>query len=336
MTPRWRSTSVFAPPSRQLSTRHERDSLRARVRSFFHPPENGANGEPLHRRRLRVAVLVLYLGVLLSGALAYNLPLAGRQAEIRAQAEREALRIAGMQQLSHELDQERLRHAELLAQREARYRVLPGEADLPVALEELRQLSALSGGLARGVEYSEPRWTATSGVLETHVSFSGTWPEALAYLAALQGLLPELAFERLSFRLDGPGRVTADLLLSAAVLRERPDGAPAWDAAAAWGRAQTAAWEAVPAGTPFTPSAAVWQEGYAAGMGLPQLRLAGVARRGDGEAMALVVYGSETRLVRPGQRVGEIEVVAVDGDGVVISIAGRTYRLQVGQPPVSL
>lgn len=319
------------PPS---GSAKERVSFGQRLQRFLRSAGARPGGpEATKRRRLMTAGLVLYLAVLIGTALAYNLPLLRQQAVVRSQAERETRRVASMQRLLRELDEERLRRVRLLIERDVRYRALPSAADLPIAVDKLRQVPALSGGSARGVDYSEPRWSGNNGQLQTHATFSGTWPEALAYIAALHGVLPESALERLTIRFDGPGSVAADLLLTAAALRERPEEAPVWDGDGAWQRAEAAVQGIDVAGSPFTPSPLLWHEGYAAGMDLPELRLAGIARQRDGNSLALFVYDGETQLVRPGSRIGEIEVVAVDDDGVVISIAGRAFKLQVGKGP---
>lgn len=322
-----------ARPSRRGAG--ERVGLGERLRRFLRSDtDQPAGSVAARRRRLQTGLLVGYLVLLVAGALAYNLPLLSRQAAARDQAEREAVRISSLQRLTGELEQERNRHVELLLEREQRYRTLPSEADLPVAIEELRQLPALSGGSAQGVNYSEPRWSGNSGQLQTRSAFAGTWQQALSYVAAMDALLPASGVERLSVRLDGrPGRVSMDLAVAVAVLRERPEGMPGWDGLGAWQRAEAAAGGVVANGLPFTPGAMVWHEAQTVGIGLPEMRLAGLARQRDGATLALLVYDGESQLVRPGSRVGEVEVVAVQDDGVVISIAGRTYKLRVGQEP---
>ncbi len=331
--------STPAPRQRPLPRRAgPKGSLQERLKQFLRAgAEQPAAGEAGRRRRLLTFLLVAYFVVLFGGALAVNVPLLNRQTVAREQAERDALRIASTQRLMAELEQEQVRHGQLLRELDERYRALPGAADLPVAMEKLRELAAVTGGSAHGVDYSEPRWSGSSGQLQTRAAFSGFWQEALAFIAALDAALPASALERLSVRLDGqPGRVAVDLTLSMAVMRERPAGKPVWDPQAAWARAETAARGVVVSGFPFTPGALLWYEGRAAGMGLPELRLAGIARQRDGATVALVVYDGESRLVRPGSRVGVVEVVTVEDDGVVITISGRPYKLQVGKAPVAL
>ncbi|OUN01829.1 MAG: hypothetical protein BAA04_12360 [Firmicutes bacterium ZCTH02-B6] len=307
-----------------------------RLLGFFRTGSEGA-GEPGRRRRLLSILLVVYLVLLAAGAAAINVPLFSRQAAAREQVEQEARRIAGMQRSMVELQQELLRREHLLEELAVRYRALPGAADLPIAMDELRRLPALTGGSVSGVDYSEPRWSGNSGQLETRAAFAGSWPQGLAYIAALDAALPASAVERLTVRLNRqPGRVTVDLSLSVAVIRERPQDKPAWDAAAARARAEVAAKNTAVNGFPFTPGAVLWQSGWSAGLGLPELRLAGIVRQQNGATLALLVYDGEAQLVRPGSRLGEVEVVAVEADGVLVAIAGRSYKLQVGKVPQAL
>lgn len=335
MMTRWRAAASAAGEGQSAAPAAAgRPGLGARLQRLLRfATEPDAGAQAARRRRLFTALLIVYLVALVAGSLAYNVPLLSQQSAMRAQAERETLRVASMQRLTANVDEERAKAAKLVIERAQRYRRLPGEADLPVAIEQVRRLPALSGGEARGVDNSPPRWSGNSGQLQTHATFYGTWPEALAYIAAMNGLLPESTLERLTVRFDGPGRVVADVLLTAAAARERPEDVPAWDGDAAWRRAEAAVADVHPAGSPFMPGALLWYEGRAAGMALPELRLAGLARQQDGDVLALLVYGGESRLVRPGSRVGDIEVMAIDDEGAVIAIGGRTFKLQVGKAP---
>lgn len=304
--------------------------FRERLRVWFGLSGGPTAGEAVDKRRGYVSIgLVVYLTVVVVLALAYNLPILVEQRTVRSQVESGALKVASMQRVSGQLEAERERYRELVAERERRYRELPEAADLPVVVERLQQLSTWSGGSVGGVEYLEPRWSGEVGQLQTHAALTGNLREVTAYIAAMHAMLPASALERLSVRLDGePGRVSADLLVSVAALRERPDDAPTWDLADAWQRAGTAVRGLTLAGSPFTPGAHLWQQAREVGIDLPELRLAGIARRGD-EVLALVVYDGQGRLVRSGSRIGELHVASVDPEGVDFEINGRRLRLNV-------
>ena len=94
----------------------------------------------------------------------------------------------------------------------------------------------------------------------------------------------------------------------------------------AWLRAGKAAEDVQIVGFPFTPAAELWASGRTAGLNLPELRLAGIARLGD-EAVALIVYDDETWFARPGSRAGELQVVSIDATGDVLELDGYRFRL---------
>lgn len=324
------TTRPSVPAGATAVSKGEKRSLRALLREWFGSAEGpGLGGPAQRRRRIVTAGLIAYLVLLVAGGLLYNVPVLNRQGDVREMVESGALKVASLARLTGDLEAETLRRDALMAQRKQRYRELPAAVDLPIVLGRIERLPTLSGGTATGIDYSEPRWENGAGRLQTHASFRGSLRQALAYVSALKALFPTTALERFSVRLDGaPGRIAADMLMSVAVLEERPAEVSAWDSAAGWERAEAAAPEVALVGHPFTPDVRLWQRSRDAGLDLPELKLAGVARRG-GEVLALVVYDGEGVLARPGSRVGQFEVVQVDADGIVVAVEGRRMRLEM-------
>ncbi len=323
------------PPIRSLPTRAgERVRLRDRIRDWLGlAGDSGIVDQKDRRRRVLSIGLTVYLIVLATGAFAFNIAILREHGIVRSQVEIGSTRVAAMQRVAREVDAERQRSVELGDELARAYRELPGAVELPIVMSRLSELPTLSGGSASGVEYSEPRWSGGSGYLQTHATLRGSLREVVAYIEAMKAMLPTATLERLSIRLDRePGKVAADLLLSAAVIRDRPTGAPPWDVEAAWRRAEAAAVSASISGFPFTPGARLWQEGRAAGIDLPELRLSGVARQGD-QAYALIVYDGKSSLVRSGARVGAIEVISVDLDGILVTVGGRLLKFEVAGAP---
>lgn len=311
-----------------------RMSLRDRLSSLLGLSGGPAFGESIGgRRRVLTIGLIVYLIVLVVAALAYNLPIRSETNVLRTQVETGSLKVASMQRFMGQLETERVRHGELIARREQLYQGLPSAVELPIVVARMGQLPTWSGGTVTGVEYSEPRWSDGMGQLQTQAIVTGSLREVVAYIAAAQAMLPTGALERFSVRLDDrPGRVSAHLLVSAAALHERPEGVPEWDAEAAWRRAEEATRQVVLTGAPFTPAAHMWQLGRDAGLDIPELRLAGIARRDD-EVLALIVYDGEGWLARPGSRAGDLEVISVDPTGVAVEIDGRPLWLDVAGTP---
>lgn len=323
------------PPGRPMMSRAgDRLTLRERFSVWFGLSGGPAAGEPLDKRRVyRTIGLGVYLALLMIVALVYNVPILSETRSVRSQVESGAAKVASMQRVQSQLDAERVRWAELMAERERRYRELPDAADLPVVVERLQKLPEWTGGSVSGVEYSEPRWTGDVGLLQTHATVEGNFRNVAAYVGAMNAMLPESSLERLTVRLgSGPGRVSADLLVSVAAIRERPSDAPRWDPDLAWERAGAGATGVTLAGSPFTPGASLWAQAREAGIELPELRLAGIARRGE-EVLALVVYDGQARLVRGGSRMEEFNVVSVDSRSVILEIDERRLRLDLTATP---
>src|SRR5690554_6610399 len=110
MIPRWRGATTAVPEGRSPAGPGGGVGFGARLQRFLRPAREPAGGaEAGKRRRLLTAALVVYLVVLVAGAVAYNLPLLRQQAVLRSQAERETRRVAGMQRLITDLDEERAR-----------------------------------------------------------------------------------------------------------------------------------------------------------------------------------------------------------------------------------
>ena len=318
-------------PGRPLaSPAGARESLRDRLRAWF--GKKAAPGPSIHidgRRRFMSLALLVYLLAVSAGAVIYNVSVLRQESDLRRQVESGSVRVASIQRLTGQLDAERQTGAELQARLDQLYRELPGAVELPLVMARLAQLQNWSGGSVSGNEYSEPRWTGDLGQLQTHAALRGSLQEVVAYIRAVKALLPAAALERLTIRLDGePGIVSADLLFSAAVMRERPAAAPVWDLEAALMRAEGAVRTAEVPGYPFTPGMRLWREARAAGMSLPELRLAGVARTAN-EAVAVIVYHGSSALVRAGDRVGPVEVLSVDAGGVLAAVGGRVVRLEM-------
>lgn len=308
-----------------------REGVRERIRGWFSLLTTPVVVDQMdRRRRILSVVLIAYLVILLLGALLYNFAILREQADLRTQVEMGSIKVASMQRLMGQVEAEGQNGSDLELRLEQLYRELPGAVELPIVIQRLAQLSTWSGGLVSGIEYTEPRWSGGVGHLQTHASLNGSLREVAAYVKAMSAMLPASTLERLSIRLGSePGQVSADLLISAAAIRERPAGTPRWDMEAAWRRAEAAARQTTVSGFPFTPGAQLWQVGRDAGIDLPELRLAGIARRG-GEAFALIVYGDENLLVRSGGRVGAVEVISIDSDGILVQVGGRTLRFELG------
>lgn len=323
-----------SPGRPAISRAGDRLTLRERLAVWFGLSGGPTAGEPLDKRRVYLtAGLGVYLVLLIALALAYNVPILAEMRTVRSQVESGAAKVASLQRVASQLDTERERRAELLAERDRRYRELPDAADLPVVVERLQRLAEWTGGSVSGVEYSEPRWTGDVGQLQTHAALEGSFRNVAAYVAAMDALLPASSLERLAIRLEsGPGRVLTDLLISVGALKGRPDDAPRWDSHWAWERAGTAASGVTVAGSPFTPGASLWQHAREAGVQLPELRLAGIARSDD-EIFALIVYDGQGRLVRSGSRMDEFYVVSVDYEGVDLEVDDRRLRLSLTATP---
>ena len=319
-----------APPKRLSGIGSEGRAPWERLRALLsiHTSAAIVPGVPARRRMVGIA-LIAYVAVMACVAVVVNLQYWQRQGTLQAQFEQATARIGSVGLLIAQLDAEKRTRESMVARRDELYTRYAEAAELPVVMQLLAGMGARVGVETAGFEFSTPTWQQNVGRLQTSATARGRVEDVIGFLAALDGLMPSVRIQRVDVRFTGkPGEAVADIALSLAFFRERPTGARTWDGEAALALAERQAGAVAVAGFPFTPTAAMWLRGRAAGVAMPELRLLGVARGSAGN-VALVAYDGAVRMMRTGDQFGGIKVLDVAERYVTVEIGGRVSRLMM-------
>lgn len=275
------------------------------------------------RRKVLIGLVATLYVVVIGGGVFYNFMLLSTYNSHEAEVMHRADSLATMPLLRTQILEAQRIGAELDLERQFRFNLLPDWSTVPLAVEWLESLQDVVGGHVRRVDYSPPRWQGDAGVVPVSLEYVGSFDGIVNYLTAATAGLPSLAVGQLTVAPVSPTGEELRLLASMRleILESRPEGVDGWDGAS---RPRPVVQEGDR--SPFAPPPGLWSAARRAGVGLPELGLQGIAQAGD-ERLAVLVLDGHQHVVRSGTRLGDVLVVRVDPEAVVVQVGTRQATL---------
>lgn len=278
---------------------------------------------PLATRRKALLGFVIFLYVVvIGGGVFYNVLLLTTLNADSSEVDHRVDGLATMPLLRSQILEAQRTTEELTEQHRDMFRLLPDWTTVPLVVEWLESVGDSVGGKVLRVDYSPPRWQAGRGTVPMSLEYVGDFQSVVHYLAVATAGLPSLAVNQASVVPVGATGEELRLLavMTLDVLEARPAGARPWDPAT------SAAAAVSPGRSPFAPPPGLWSAARRAGLSLPELRVQGIARAGD-ERLAVLVLDGQHHVVRSGTRLGDVLVVRVDPEAVVVQVGTRQATL---------
>lgn len=275
------------------------------------------------RRKVLVGLVIALYVVVIGGGVFYNFLLLDTYNAYESEVMHRADAVTTMPLLRTQILDAQRTGFELTLDRQYLFGLLPDWSTVPLVVEWLESLEDVVGGRVRRVDYSLPRWQGDAGVVPISLEYNGTFDGIVNYLTAVTEGLPSLTVGQLTIApVSATGeelRLVASMRLD--IIQSRPPDGDVWDAAA---RPRPIVAEG--ARSPFAPPPGLWSAARRAGVALPELALQGIAQAGD-ERLAVLILDGNQHVVRDGTRLGDVLVLRVDPEAVVVQVGTRQATL---------
>ncbi len=271
-------------------------------------------------------VLALLVAALIGVGTLINLRLYLSRVELQRQIDADERALSTLPSVRRSIEDARAQRIRLVTERDRLFATVPDLTNIPFIIQQLEQLGRLSGGRVVNLDYSPTAWNENRSDVLVHLRFQGSFHSILTFLTGLRDSFPTARIDQLA--LDTPvGRDAAHLALDTtlriSVLETRPDAFPDWD------QTQLFARDVVPLPSPFEPPLGVWGVGRSLGLELPEWQLRGIVDH-RGTRMALLQIDSRSRVVRVGDVVDGVVIVAIGDTYIRAQMGGRESVLRLG------